>query len=314
MRAGRQELVFGEQRLVGHLSWVNTARTFDGAKATFRTKAFSVDVFAASVVRILDDEFDKSGNGNRFAGAYATTAKLIPQATVEPYVFCRATSTCAARPARSATLQQTTVGVRIAGKLPARLDYGIEMALQRGSLGTDDVSAWAGHWQLRESLPGRGAVEADRRIQLRVRRRGSRPTASAARSISSIRPPHDKYGLADQVGWQNIHHLRAGFEFTPFKATADHRRTITRGGWPKSATRLYSAGSAVARARARRRRRPPRRPGDRRPGRRARSTPQLQLAAGYAHIFTGAFLKQATPGASYSHPYVMVTYVFLAER
>lgn len=43
-------------------------------------------------------------------------------------------------------------------------------------------------------------------------------------------------------------------------------------------------------------------------------TPQLQVAAGYAHIFTGAFLEQATPGASYSHPYVMATYVFLAEK
>jgi hypothetical protein len=40
-------------------------------------------------------------------------------------------------------------------------------------------------------------------------------------------------------------------------------------------------------------------------------TPQLQLQAGYAHVFTGAFLKQATPGASYSYPYVMATYVFL---
>ena len=43
-------------------------------------------------------------------------------------------------------------------------------------------------------------------------------------------------------------------------------------------------------------------------------TPQIQAAAGYAHIFPGAFLKEATPGASYSHPYVMVTYVFLAEK
>ena len=41
---------------------------------------------------------------------------------------------------------------------------------------------------------------------------------------------------------------------------------------------------------------------------------QLQVAAGYAHIFPGAFLKEATPGASYSHPYVMVTYLLLAER
>ena len=43
-------------------------------------------------------------------------------------------------------------------------------------------------------------------------------------------------------------------------------------------------------------------------------TPQLQLAAGYAHIFTGAFLMEATPGDSYSHPFVMATYVFAAEK
>ena len=43
-------------------------------------------------------------------------------------------------------------------------------------------------------------------------------------------------------------------------------------------------------------------------------TPQIQVAAGYAHLSTGTFLKQATPGASYSHPYVMAAYVFLAER
>jgi hypothetical protein len=43
-------------------------------------------------------------------------------------------------------------------------------------------------------------------------------------------------------------------------------------------------------------------------------TPQLQLAGGYAHMFSGAVLKQATPGKSYSYPYVMVTYVFLADK
>jgi hypothetical protein len=29
VRVGRQELVYGEQRLVGHVSWLNAARTFD---------------------------------------------------------------------------------------------------------------------------------------------------------------------------------------------------------------------------------------------------------------------------------------------
>jgi hypothetical protein len=38
---------------------------------------------------------------------------------------------------------------QVSGQLPARLDCGVGMALQRGSLGTDDISAWAGAWQLR---------------------------------------------------------------------------------------------------------------------------------------------------------------------
>jgi hypothetical protein len=38
------------------------------------------------------------------------------------------------------------------------------------------------------------------------------------------------------------------------------------------------------------------------------------VSGGYAYIFSGAFLKEATPGASYSYPYVMATYVFLAEK
>src|SRR5688572_8880614 len=59
VRVGRQELVYGEQRLVGHVGWVNAARTFDAAKISYRHKAFSVDAFGASVVRTLVDDFDR---------------------------------------------------------------------------------------------------------------------------------------------------------------------------------------------------------------------------------------------------------------
>ena len=43
-------------------------------------------------------------------------------------------------------------------------------------------------------------------------------------------------------------------------------------------------------------------------------TPQMQVSGGYAHIFPGGFLKEATPGASYNYPYLMATYAFLAEK
>jgi len=310
-RLGRQELAFGEQRLLGHLAWVNTGRSWDAARAILRHKTFQVDVFAASLVRSLPDEFDKSGNGNLLVGAYATTTKLLPKATVEPYVFVRHDENLRSELGPFGSLDQTTVGARTAGKLPAGLDYGVEMALQRGSLADDSISAWAGHWQMRESLPGAGAVKLISEYNFAT---GDKSGTDGARgTFDQLYPTgHDKLGLADQVGWRNTHHLREGFEFSPLKATPI---SVNYHSWWLAETTdgLYAAnGSRIAFV-----------PGGAANGHVGQEIdvqvtralmPQLQLAGGYAHMFTGAFLKQATPGQSYSYPYVMATYVFLADK
>ncbi len=310
-RLGRQELAFGEQRLLGHLAWVNTGRTWDAARVILRAKAWQADVFGASLVRSLPNEFDKSGNGNRLAGVYAASAKVIPQAAVEPYLFWRRDVNLRSELTTIGDLSQTTMGVRIAGKLPARLDYGVEMAMQRGSLAADSVNAWAGHWQIRESLPGAGAVKLTSEYNFATG--DDNPTDGTRQTFDQLYPTgHDKLGLSDQVGWRNVHHLREGFEFTPIKATAI---SLNYHSWwlAEKTDGLYAASGALLARVA---------------GGAADShvgqeldvqvsrplTPQIQVAAGYAHMFTGAFLKQATPGASYSAPYVMVTYVFLARE
>jgi len=311
VRVGRQELVYGEQRLVGHVSWLNAARTFDAAKITLRTPAVQIDAFGASVVRTLDGAFDRSGNGNRFAGAYLTTTRLIPLGTVEPYVFWKRDVNLREELGGLADLSQTTAGIRLAGRLPARLDYGIEMAMQRGSLGADEISAWAGHWQLRESFAGPGAVRLTGEYNFASG--DADPTDGIRQTFDQLYPtPHDKYGLADQIGWKNVHHLRAGLEVTPIKGLP--LATNYHSWWLDEARDgIYTAGSApLARVASG--------ASDRHVGHEidvqvSRAiTPQIQAAAGYAHIVPGAFLKQATPGAAYSHPYVMVTYVFLAEK
>ena len=75
-RGGRQELVFGDQRLVGHGNWLNTARSFDAVRGVFRHKKLRVDGFAASVVAIEMDDVNRSGFGNYFYGADAPLAVL----------------------------------------------------------------------------------------------------------------------------------------------------------------------------------------------------------------------------------------------
>jgi hypothetical protein len=141
LRAGRQELVFGEQRLVGHVSWLNTARTFDAVHATYRHDGVRIDAFAASVVNVREGEFNKTTDGNNFHGVYTSLTKFVPKATVEPYVFWRLAPRLRTESGASGNLDFKTIGLRWAGKLPARFDYGMEVVGQKGSLATDDVSA-----------------------------------------------------------------------------------------------------------------------------------------------------------------------------
>jgi Alginate export len=310
VRVGRQELAFGEQRLVGHLNWANAARTFDAGRLTVRGKRLQVDLFAASVVRILPDEWDRSGNGNRFYGAYATTTALVPKSTVEPYLLWRADRGLRAEAGDIGNLRLATSGIRWNGQLPNGFDYGIETALQTGSLGTDAVSAWAGHFQIKTPAFG-PAVRLTSEYNYAS---GDHDPADGVRgTFDQLYPtPHDKYGLADQVGWRNIHHVRAGLDLAQITGLPISASYHT--WWLASATDgLYLAsGAQLARI--------PTGAANRHVGQEidvqvARAlTPQLQLAAGYAYIRSGGFLKEATPGASYSSPFVMLTYVFLAEK
>ena len=310
-RVGRQELAFGDQRLVGHVGWLNAARTFDAAKVTFKTPSVQLDVFGASVVRILDGEFDKSGNGNRFAGAYATSAKVIPKGSVEPYVFFRRDVNQRAEAGALGSLRQVTTGARFVGRLPARLDYNVEMDVQSGSLGSDSVSAWAGHWQLRETIPGKMVPHVT--AEYNFASGDENPADGTRGTFDQLYPTgHDKYGLSDQIGWRNIHHARVGFDVSPFKATPI---TVNYHSYwlAESRDALYAAsGAVVARV--------PAGAASRKVGQEIDVqvsrplSPQLALAAGYSHLFAGPFLKEATPGHSYTGPFVMLTYVFLAEK
>jgi hypothetical protein len=308
VRLGRQELAFGEQRLVGHVSWLNAARSFDGARVTLRTKTATVDAFAASVVRILDDEFDKSGAGNRFYGLYAVTSRLVPKAAVEPYVFVKQDENQRLEAGTTGDLTITTAGSRLAGT--AGIEYDAEGVVQTGSIGTDTLTTWALHTRVRTPA---GRLGMRVLAEYNTASGDADPNDGNRGTFDHLYPtPHDKYGLADQVGWKNIHHMRVGFDFSPLR------------GWPVSAgyhqwwlaqnrDGLYNAGGTlVARV--------PAGAASRHVGQELdvqvthALTPQLQLAAGYAQILPGKFLEEATPGASYRLPYVMVTYVFLAER
>jgi hypothetical protein len=308
LRVGRQELSFGEMRLVGHLNWTNTARSFDAVRASYRTRTYRIDAFAASVVNLRDGAFNRRTDGNNLHGIYSSFSNIVPKATVEPYVFWRLSRGVKNESGNVGKLDFKTIGIRWVGKLPSNLDYGLEFAGQTGSLSSDAVRAVAGHWVLGYSLPKlkttpRAFAEYNYASGDRNPNDGRRGT------FDQLYPTgHDKLGLADQVGWRNIEHARAGVELKPSK-----KLNLAAGyhcWWLANAhDGLYNAaGALVARS--------SNAGAGRFVGQEADvqgTYPlklQVQLGFGYSHIFPGTFLKNTTPGKSHNFSYVMLTYLF----
>jgi hypothetical protein len=307
-RFGRQELEFGEGRLVGALPWANTARTFDGFHASYLGKGFRLDGFAARVVRVLPNDFNDSIPGNNFYGLYTSFKTLVPRATFEPYFFWRRQSGLHTELGAPGTMNFGTYGLRWVGKLPGGFDYNTDIAGQHGSLGSESIGAWANHWLL-------GYTVSKARFTPRIfaeynHASGDKnPTDNKKGTFDQLYPTgHDKYGLTDQVGWENMHQVRSGVEFklTP-KWMATGRYNAYWLADPHDA--LYNGGGGViARVPA----------GD--AGRFVGHgldfisaytfNPRLSLSGGIGHIFPGTFLKNATPGAGYTYPYAMLTYGF----
>jgi hypothetical protein len=80
-RLGRQELLYGNQRLVSPLDWANTRRTFDGYKLMYSNRDWDVDgFFVHPVKRLLSNQgtnqWDGADADTLFYGTYATRKGL----------------------------------------------------------------------------------------------------------------------------------------------------------------------------------------------------------------------------------------------
>ena len=72
LRGGRQELLFGAQRLISPLDWGNTRRSFDGGRAGLTSAQFDVSAWFVFPRTIEPDATSDRDEDTRFAGAYAT--------------------------------------------------------------------------------------------------------------------------------------------------------------------------------------------------------------------------------------------------
>src|SRR5262249_46030601 len=85
LKVGRQELSYGDERLIGAFDWDNIGRAFDAAKLRYEVSTFWVDAFVGRVVIPNDNEFDQPNWDDWFSGVYSSTRSLVPQTELQLY-------------------------------------------------------------------------------------------------------------------------------------------------------------------------------------------------------------------------------------
>lgn len=305
LKVGRQELAYGEDRLLGAANWGNVARTFDAAKLVFTQGPIKLDLFSASVVRIDERGLSEHQPGNNLHGAYlqwkSPKEGMLQGATLEPYFYWRVGTTTRGHQDRR------VVGFRFLGPLPRRFDYSTETVQQYGSISTQAIRAFATHLQLRYSF-ARGKWKPRWINEYNFATGDGNPNDRVSGTFDQIYPtPHNKTGLADQVGWVNIHNLASAIEVNPW------RKLILRTGvhdWRLAQSRdgLYQVnGTLIFRDTTGR---SGTHVGNEFDTMATYTSGPHTISLGYSHIFAGRYLRSFTQGDGLDYFYLNVGYRF----
>lgn len=297
-RGGRQELLYGNQRLISPLDWGNTRRTFDGVKLFWRGERWNIDGFWVRPVPAgqhvnNDHNFDHPDLDQEFYGLYMTRKGRQGQ-TVDLYYLGFA------RYAGQNPFQTHTFGSRWEGKLDSWL-WEIEAAYQFGEYGPSDHSAGFYTLGVGRKFPRLG-WDPTLWFYYDWASGDKDPTGGVHGTFNQLFPLGHKYfGYMDLVGRQNI-------EDWNFLLTMKPHSAWELGLWwhifrlQRARDALYdSAGVPI--------RQDPTGLAGRDVGNEMDITlrwtfhPRADVLFGYSHLFPGRFLKLTSGGGDQSDFY-----------
>ena len=233
---GRQELAYGDERLIGTNPWNNFGRTFDAAKLHYEQGKFWIDVFSSTVVYILRDSFDYSDlfNGAEthrdqvFSAIYGSTTAINPL-TIDLYALMldERNPTLILQgityPGTSLSTPGTrtdfvTLGTRLKAD-PKKLhgwEFEGEFAFQKGEVSDLDLTAFAAHVGGGYNLncPWSPRLFAEYNFASG----DHNPTDGNIETFQNLFPSnHAYYGYMDLFSWQNMHNPELSLKVKPCK-------------------------------------------------------------------------------------------------
>jgi hypothetical protein len=142
LRGGRQELIFGSQRLVGPGDFSQIPKAFDGAAAYVRVRDWTVIPFWTMAVPIVHKyDFNKSTSDLQFFGVFGSGPLYVLPVNLDLYWLDAANRTATFN-GTTGRERRHTLGGRVSGKISdTDLDFEVEGAAQFGTVGRGNIAA-----------------------------------------------------------------------------------------------------------------------------------------------------------------------------
>ena len=249
LRVGRQ-LINYNNTIISNSEWRNQARSYDAAVLNLNAKHEHLGIFAASPVVPQAYGVSPHQEGNNIYGAYGRIDDLVgPHSNLEPFFLWRVQPAEVVESAVAKTTgheNEKVIGVRLKEQAGKSFDYGGELIYEGGTVGKQSINAWATEEGAAYQFLN---VASKPRVftQFDYASGNGNPAGNATHStFDTIEPSaHDRFGITDLFGWQNIEAVRLGTTVEP------HRRlTLTAQGldfWaPSALDSIYNtSGSAI---------------------------------------------------------------------
>lgn len=203
LRAGRQELQFGKQRVIGPGDWVNSRRTFQGVRMLAQRAAWKLDLFAVRPVELQPEEMNPADKSQNLLGLHAQRTQK--GRLLAAYYLRLKENDRLIKDSRGVAGDYLyhTLGVNFDGSA-GNFDWTNEAAYQFGEFGADKIRAYMisleGGYTLAK-LPAKPRVGAGF-----DRASGDQdPSDGELQTFNQLFPTaHPFLGWADQVARQNI--------------------------------------------------------------------------------------------------------------
>jgi alginate export protein len=217
LRAGRQYLQFGAERLIGPADFLNVRHNFDGFRSNLDSQDNSLDFFLVRPVLIEPYKFDSSDDKNALAGIYDTLKlpQFLPDARskLEMYaLYLDRLDAVVPNMADGGTEDVYTLGTRFTSA-PKPFDFDVEGDYQLGSYKSADINAYS-------FATKDGYTLSDVVLHPRVYfgfdiASGGNKNAGTVGTFNQLFPTgHGQFGNIDAIGRQNIIDIDPGLDLT----------------------------------------------------------------------------------------------------